>query len=411
MATIRQEPNGRKAILVICGDRKRRTIRIGKTSMKAAGTVKTHIERLNVAIITNTSLDNEQSLWLAKLGDVIHERIANTGLCSPRKKKDATTLEQWITRYLESHQIKESTREQLERARDNLVTYFKADRLISTVTTQDAKEWIMWLSKNGNERTKGADKSLAHNTVRRRTGRAKQFFGAALDSKLITQNPFDAKEIVCATGDNRDRMAFIEASKIEKCIAAASGDWKTIIALARFGGLRIPSELVSLRWEDVSWSESRITIHAPKTEHHAGGGVRQMPILPDLLPHLQEAWERAPEGSVYVLQDASKRTMRANLATEFRRIIKRAGLVPWEKLWQNLRASRETELMAEFPMKDVTSWIGNSPAVAQKHYAMVMDESFKRAISQGIAKKGDSKSGTESGTVSSCNGSQATTEK
>jgi integrase len=398
MATIRQEPNGHKAILVVCADRKRRTIRIGKASMKTANTVKGHIERLNTAIITGTSIDNEQALWLAKLGDQLHDRIARTGLCAPRKKPDATTLEQWCERYLTSHNVKASTIEQLEQARDNLIDYFKANRLLQSITLQDAKEWRQWLATSGNQRTKGDDKSLAENTVRRRTGRAKQIFQAAMDSKLIPENPFDHKDLPCATGENKDRMVMVSAADIEKCIdSAPSIDWRIIIALARYGGLRIPSELVQLKWDDVNWQDSSITINSPKTEHHKDGGVRQMPILPDLLPHLRAAWEAAPEGAVYVVQDPDKRAIRVNLATNFRRIIKKAGLLPWEKLWQNLRASRETELMAEYPIKDVCGWIGNSPDVANKHYAMSQAEHFKRAIAEGVRKK----SGTESGTATS----------
>ena len=64
-----------------------------------------------------------------------------------------------------------------------------------------------------------------------------------------------------------------------------------------------------------------------------------------------------------------------NLRTTFEKIIKRAGLVPWSRLFQNLRASRETELMA----KHVASWIGDSVPVAMRHYAMATDESFQAA--------------------------------
>ena len=39
-------------------------------------------------------------------------------------------------------------------------------------------------------------------------------------------------------------------------------------------------------------------------------------------------------------------------------------------------ASRETELMARYPAKDVSAWLGNSVPVAMRHYAMATDESF-----------------------------------
>ena len=51
-----------------------------------------------------------------------------------------------------------------------------------------------------------------------------------------------------------------------------------------------------------------------------------------------------------------------------RKIVKRAGLKPWPKLFHNLRASRETELAQVHPMHVVCDWIGNSPKVAAEHY-------------------------------------------
>lgn len=51
-----------------------------------------------------------------------------------------------------------------------------------------------------------------------------------------------------------------------------------------------------------------------------------------------------------------------------------------------LRASRETELLDEFPIKDVCTWIGNSQVIAMKHYAMMRESSFARAagLAHGI---------------------------
>jgi hypothetical protein len=67
-------------------------------------------------------------------------------------------------------------------------------------------------------------------------------------------------------------------------------------------------------------------------------------------------------------------------------------------LIQNLRASRETELMAKYPAKDATSWIGNSVAVANKHYAMKLRDSFSRAIAEGATPQSTSDKGRISAT-------------
>ena len=90
------------------------------------------------------------------------------------------------------------------------------------------------------------------------------------------------------------------------------------------------------------------------------------------------------DGAEFVIATAAYRRPRANLATEFRRILRRAGITPWPKLWQNLRASRETELLGAYPARDVVAWMGNSVGVAMQHYAMPRTESFQRAVSEGI---------------------------
>ncbi len=68
-----------------------------------------------------------------------------------------------------------------------------------------------------------------------------------------------------------------------------------------------------------------------------------------------------------------------NLGTHLARIIRHAGLKPWPKLFQNLRATRETELAETFPIQVVCEWIGNSQAVAKRHYLQTTLEHFARA--------------------------------
>ena len=121
---------------------------------------------------------------------------------------------------------------------------------------------------------------------------------------------------------------------------------------------------------------------SPKTEHHPDGRSRQVPLFPELLPHLREAFERAEPGTEYII--TRYRQTSASLRTQLTKIVTRAGLKPWPKLFQNLRASRETELAERWPMHVVCAWIGNSHAVAAKHYLQVTDEHFERAATEAV---------------------------
>jgi hypothetical protein len=75
------------------------------------------------------------------------------------------------------------------------------------------------------------------------------------------------------------------------------------------------------------------------------------------------------------------RDQNCNLRPQLQRIIEKAGLKPWPKLFANLRASRATELAEQFPGHTAAAWMGHSPQVAQKHYWQVTEEHFQQAIS------------------------------
>jgi hypothetical protein len=52
---------------------------------------------------------------------------------------------------------------------------------------------------------------------------------------------------------------------------------------------------------------------------------------------------------------------------------------PWPRLFHNLRASRQTELMQNLPIHVVCEWLGNSRLIAQEHYLRVTETDFEAA--------------------------------
>lgn len=121
-----------------------------------------------------------------------------------------------------------------------------------------------------------------------------------------------------------------------------------------------------------------------------GKGSRVVPIFPELLPLLEDAFE-FEDASGFVIQ--RYRDKRHNPRTQLNRIIRKAAGSPWSKLWQNLRSSRETELVDQYPVQTVTAWLGNSPAVALRHYLQVTDMHLQRAVCEpSVSYKGGAKS-------------------
>ena len=73
--------------------------------------------------------------------------------------------------------------------------------------------------------------------------------------------------------------------------------------------------------------------------------------------------------------------------------LRKASVKPWPRLFHNLRASCQTELENRFPTHVVCYWLGNSEAVARKHYLQTTEEHFAQAIRGGATggAEGDAK--------------------
>ena len=387
MASISTDRSGNRRIFFSGPNRKRKIIYWGAVPMKTARTVKAHVESLAAALLGRHAPDPKTSEWLGSLDDVMYGKLAAVGLVAartPGPEAQAVALGVFLDQYIGGRtDIKPSTRTNLEQVRRNLLDYFGTDRLLATISPGNADEFrVNLLGK------------LGENTVRRNCGRAKQFFRAAVRKRLIQENPFaDMKG--CTVKATTDRFYFVTRETAAKVLEACpDAQWRLLFALSRYGGLRCPSEHLSLRWGDVDWERNRITVHSPKTERHEGRESRQIPIFPELRPYLEEIYFAALEtGELPEYVITRYRSGNANLRTQLERIIRRAGLEPWVKPFQNLRSTRETELAEQFPIHVVCAWIGNTQAVAAKHYLQVRDEDFQRAAQRDrIRRTSDAKS-------------------
>lgn len=373
MASISREPNGRRTIQFVGPDGKRRSIRLGKVSQRTAEGIKVRVESLVTAAITG-NMDDDLARWVAEREDAMIAKLAAVGLVP---KRAIATLEAFLNRYIESRvDVKPATITNWTQVKRSLIDHFGADRPLRSITVGDCENYRLYLLGRG----------FAPTTAARWLRFARQFFTAARKHKLVAVNPFS--EIEAPAASPSDRQFFVTAEATRRLLEAAPGiHWKVIIGLSRWGGMRCPSEVLSLRWQDVDWEKGRLTVTSPKTEHRPGRATRVVPLFPELRPILEAAFEAAPEGAVYVVDPKYRKAalgprgwMNCNLRTTFEKIIKRAGLTPWPRLFHNLRASRETELADRFPIQTVTAWMGNTPRIAMKHYLQVRDEDFDAAV-------------------------------
>ena len=88
------------------------------------------------------------------------------------------------------------------------------------------------------------------------------------------------------------------------------------------------------------------------------------------------------------------------------RIIRRTGLIPWPKLFQNMRLTRATELAAEFPAHVCTAWMGHAKRVAEEHYWRTTEDDFQRAMGWSASTEKAAGKTAEQAAASACTDSQ-----
>jgi len=369
VASVSTDRNGRRRILFVDKNGKRRALHLGKVAKKLADEIRGRVEKLNTARITGSAVEEETARWVAGRGAVLASRLAGLGLIA--KRVDVRPLGDFLDTYIAGRtDHKPNTTKTLDQARQRLVAYFDAKRPLDDITAADAENWRNDLRLQGYKPA----------TIATHVKRAKQMIQSAVDTGMLSHNPF--AKLKAGQQTDKSREEFISQATIYSVIEAAPDvDWRLIVALARFGGLRCPSEVLALEWRFIDWARDRFTVFSPKCEHLRNGGTRVVPIFRELRPYLTEAFEQAKPGEVHVI--SRYRGTCKNLRTQFERILRKAGVPPWERLFHNLRSSRQTELTEVFPAHVVASWLGNSVRVATQHYLQTTEEHFQRGAQYG----------------------------
>ena len=364
MAHLSIDKNGRVQIQFRHPSGKRYTLRLGKVAKRLGESVLFRVREIIAAVRTGQSMSAEAAAWLGTVTPQMHDRLLRVGLAAPRADVCPTdiAIDDFVRDYIEGRaKLRPNTVRNLKQSRRILTEHFGLTRRLREIGPGDAD--------NFREAMIAKYSSV---TAAREVKRARQFFKAAMRQGLINNNPFS--DVKAGSQANAARSFFV-AREVAAVVldACPDNEWRLIFALSRFGGLRCPSETLELRWSDIDWERGRIVIRESKTK------ARVIPLFDEIRSYLETAFEEASDGALHVVQ--RYRAPNANLRTQLLRIISRAGLTAWPRLFHNLRASRETELANEFPIHVVCEWIGNSPDVARRHYLQVTEEHFRKATS------------------------------
>ena len=199
-----QDSNNRRGWRIQFRDRtkRKRVIWLGDVAEHRAKEFFARADHLIAVAKESLPADAATIRWLSALDPALRNKLANVGLCESSEQQQARDiiLGEWINIYItERKDVADGTITSFEKARDNLVDYFGVRKKLRTITKADAKRWRIWLAAEGNRRDKDRS-TLADATVRRRTGRAKQFFREAVERGYCDSNPFDG--LPCTVGSN-----------------------------------------------------------------------------------------------------------------------------------------------------------------------------------------------------------------
>jgi integrase len=188
----------------------------------------------------------------------------------------------------------------------------------------------------------------------------RQFFAWCVKNRYAVDNP--AAELSTATMVGGKH--YVAAETIETIIAATDDPHlRAAIALARWGGIRMPSELYPISADSIDTSRQRLRIQDPKRDM-----VREIPIFPELVPHIE---------AIRTMYVSGLTTLSPSGITDrVKKLLTLVNIKPWPRLWHSMRATRETELIKAYGINAACLWLGNSERVALKHYSLVDDATW-----------------------------------
>ncbi len=222
---------------------------------------------------------------------------------------------------------------------------------------------------------------LSPTTIARRLGSARCILQDAVRERLLSSNPW--RTVTQRTGNVGARRVYVPVGDILRVIETAPNVyWRLLIALAR-----LEAYVYHLRPYPCGGATSsgrKIGSRCPVRRHPTRAS--RIESFRCSRPYLEDLWEITPPGREYVFPDDWRWRSQgpngwasANFRTTFEKIIRRAGVEPWPKLWHNLRASFEGDLATDFPLATVTKWLGNTPSIALRHYVDPTDKTFELA--------------------------------
>lgn len=173
---------------------------------------------------------------------------------------------------------------------------------------------------------------------------------------------------------------FLDFEEAKRLVAAADGEWRTMILVALRTGMRI-GELLALQWQDVDLVAGRINVCRNVVWGHIGtpksGKSREIPLSNDALIALKS--HRHLRGPLVFCDEGGHMLTEGEVKHPLWRACKRAGLR--SITWHVCRHSFASHLvMRGVPVKVVQELMGHSSILMTMRYAHLAPEIARDAV-------------------------------
>jgi integrase len=231
----------------------------------------------------------------------------------------AYSVETWFAEWLRRKR-RDSSKATMARYTSHLDAFLdwlgdtRRKKPLESVTTTTVRMWRESLQ----------DAGRAGKTVQSYTKDVGAAYRAAIREGLTNFNPVSALEAI-PTDDSQSRKPFTGAEVAALMTAAPSDEWRGLILVAAFTGLRL-GDASKLSWASIDLVGKKITLVPAKTKRK--GREVCIPIQPDLLACLENVPIKsdAPDAPVFEVLSKTSIGARAGLSQTFNRIMKAADV-------------------------------------------------------------------------------------
>lgn len=343
---------------------KRITWRLGSLNGRTAASFKFQLESLVESLNMGQKANKSVLAWIDGLTPMYRDFLVRHGLV---EEKGSSSLGKFLSFAMDKHYSgsAKNTVRNMSNVQRQLIARFGDTADMESITKGDIEIWKRDLIAE-----KHSDANVASYLEKSR-----RFFNLAVDHEILQKTPFRGISIPSCT--NVDRVVYVDSAKINQLLSVCDVNWKALVCLSRYTGLRCPSDIKSLKWAAIDFDRKRILSDRQKTSRTV-----EIPMQPEVESALKAMLDVTGE-SEYVFKD----DIRLSGETIYKRLklrVIKAGLTPWPRLTTNLRVSMGVDWKnAGIPHSTYSVWLDHSEAVQKSHYEHISDAEFDLATNMG----------------------------